>query len=98
MKPIEYPMGVTMALAAPIAAAPVPKKGDKEAPAKPGPGHLMLMGTSCLFGAAEATVKMFSGDKSGSWIADFQAESCKAADAVTPVGGFLLKKGMAQEA
>jgi len=98
LKPIEYPMGVTMALAAPIAAAPVPKKGDKEAPAKPGPGHLMLMGTSCLFGAAEATVKMFSGDKSGSWIADFQAESCKAADAVTPVGGFLLKKGMAQEA
>jgi len=38
LKPIEYPMGVTMALAAPIAAAPAIKKGDKEAPVKPGPG------------------------------------------------------------
>ena len=98
LKPIEYPLGVTMALAAPpMAAAPVPKKGDKDAPAKPGPGHMMLMGPALIFGAAEATAKLFSSEKgSGSWIGDFKAESCKAADAVTPVGGFFLKKGMAE--
>jgi len=98
LKPIEYPMGVTMALAAPIAAAPAIKKGDKEAPVKPGPGHFMLMGPAMLFGAADATVRMFSAEKGSSWVADFQTQSCKAADAVTPVGGFLLKKTMAQEA
>lgn len=103
LKPIEYPLGVTMELAPPVAAAsvgPVPKKGDKDAPARPGPGHLMLMGPALIFGAAEATAKLFDPSKkgSGSWVADFQAESCKAADAVTPVGGFILKKGIAQEA
>jgi len=103
LKPIEYPLGVTMELAAPVATAsvgPAPKKGDKEAPARPGPGHLMLMGPALIFGAAEATAKLFDPAKkgSGSWVADFQAESCKAADAVTPVGGYFLKKGIAQEA
>jgi hypothetical protein len=34
----------------------------------------------------------------GSWIADFKADSCAAAEAVTPVGGCILKKSMAQEA
>jgi hypothetical protein len=103
LKPIEYPLGVTMALAAPVptaAVGPAPKKGDKEAPARPGPAHLMLMGPALIFGAAEATAKLFdpANKGSGSWVADFKAESCKAADAVTPVGGFLLKKGIAQEA
>jgi len=85
---------------APVVAAPVPvKKGDKEDPVRPGPGHLMLMGHALIFGAAGATVKLFSSEQSeGSWIADFKADSCAAAEAVTPVGGCILKKSMAQEA
>ena len=103
LKPIEYPMGTVMALAPPAAvagAAPAPKKGDQEAPAKPGPGHLMLMAPALLFGAAEATAKLLTNDdqSKGSWVSDFKAQSCRAADAVTPVGGFLLKRGMENKA
>ena len=50
---------------APMVAAPVPvKKGDKEDPVRPGPGHLMLMGHALIFGAAGATVKLFSSEQS----------------------------------
>ena len=75
-------------------------KGDQEAPAKPGPGHLMLMAPALLFGAAEATAKLLTNDdqSKGSWVSDFKAQSCRAADAVTPVGGFLLKRGMENKA
>ena len=69
LAPIQWPLGVTglhadMQLAAPVA-APVPKKkGDKEDPARPGPGHMMLMGPALIFGAAEATVKLFRSEQS----------------------------------
>jgi hypothetical protein len=50
----------------------------------------------CAPGATEATAKMLMRrEDSSSWMADFQNGSCKAADAVTPVGGFLLKKTLA---
>ena len=133
LEPIVYPE-----LALPMAtAAPAPKKGAKEAPARPGPGHMLLMGPALIFGelfhpsnpslplldtgttlcdrrrrghrthtfspriicapgATEATAKMLMRrEDSSSWMADFQNGACKAADAVTPVGGFLLKKTLA---
>ena len=55
-----------------------------------------MIAPALLFGAAEATAKLL-GSKSESWLEDFKAESCKAADAVTPVGGFLMKQGMAHK-
>jgi len=62
------------------------------------PGHLLLMSHSLLFGLASATSSMISdvvngkGDALDKFNGNFKAESAAAAESVTPVGGYVLRK------
>ena len=62
------------------------------------PGHLLLMSHSLLFGLASATSSMISdvvngkGDALDKFNGNFKAESAAAAESVTPVGGYMLRK------
>mmetsp|Transcript_44177 Transcript_44177/g.70998 ORF Transcript_44177/g.70998 Transcript_44177/m.70998 type:complete len:231 (+) Transcript_44177:3-695(+) len=62
-------------------------------PSKPNPGHLLLCGHACLLGAMTATTHVLSGKSDvAKWNASFQKESSAAADSMTPVGGFVLRR------
>jgi len=54
------------------------------------PGHLLLCGHACLMGAIEATGKLLSTGDAGAWSSDFASASRAAADAVSPVTGFVV--------
>lgn len=62
---------------------------------KSSPGHIMMMGHACIFGALSATKDVASnamqGDFSVSWNSRFRDKSTEACEAVTPVGGYMLK-------
>jgi len=62
---------------------------------KSSPGHVILMGHAMLFGALSATKDVadhaVKGDFSVSWSSRFSKASKEACDAVTPVGGYVLK-------
>mmetsp|Transcript_19192 Transcript_19192/g.52984 ORF Transcript_19192/g.52984 Transcript_19192/m.52984 type:complete len:237 (-) Transcript_19192:216-926(-) len=96
LKPIVYPE-VSQALAAPVVAS-AEVQGAPTKAARPSPGHLMLMGHACIFGAIEATAKLASGllsgdkDKASSWSEDFASSATAAAGAVTPVGQYILRE------
>mmetsp|Transcript_48098 Transcript_48098/g.75117 ORF Transcript_48098/g.75117 Transcript_48098/m.75117 type:complete len:88 (+) Transcript_48098:167-430(+) len=59
-------------------------------PARPSPGHLVMCGHALTFGAISATISSLTEGKK--WGEAFRTESCKAADAITPVGGFVLSQ------
>jgi hypothetical protein len=72
------------------AAAPAPGKGSQEKPCRPTPGHLLLMGHACVFGALEATGKLVTSGDFDAFVEDFKKSSISGAKAVTPVGGYVL--------
>jgi len=55
------------------------------------PGHVMLMGHAMIFGALSATKEVVDSGFSLSWNKSFRNNSTQACQAVTPVGGYLLK-------
>ena len=77
---------------APVAPAAVPAagKGSQEKPCRPTPGHLLLMGHACVFGALEATGKLVTSGDFDAFVEDFKKSSISGAKAVTPVGGYVL--------
>jgi len=72
------------------AAAPAAGKGSQEKPCRPTPGHLLLMGHACVFGALEATGKLVTSGDFDAFVEDFKKSSISGAKAVTPVGGYVL--------
>jgi len=93
LKPIEYPASAE--LAAPIVAAAPAKAGSLAKPARPTPGHFVLMAPAALFGAAEATLsKLSNPEETRDWTTLFAEKTTAAASAVTPVGGYILKSAL----
>jgi len=66
--------------------------GESEKTVTASPGHLMMLGHASLFGAAQATWKMVCSGKVEQWGSDFQKASCEAADAASPVGGYVMRQ------
>jgi len=97
LKPIQYPVFPELAPPAAVVTPETVHNKDVK-PTRSSPGHLLLMGHACLFGAAEATSKLAEGLLSGrsdslsAWKADFSASSAKAATAVSPAGAAVLDK------
>mmetsp|Transcript_23707 Transcript_23707/g.77177 ORF Transcript_23707/g.77177 Transcript_23707/m.77177 type:complete len:89 (+) Transcript_23707:584-850(+) len=83
-------MQTKMALAAPVAASEL--GGAQVKKSRPSPGHFILMGHAMLYGivSASTNAKVLCGEES--WTNCFKQCSTEAADAITPVGGFLLKE------
>jgi len=75
--------------AAPLKAAP----GKKATPASP--GHLLMCGHACLLGAMEATGKLVQKQDAKNWLSawkdDFSSASTAAAEATSPVGGYVMR-------
>mmetsp|Transcript_33354 Transcript_33354/g.48741 ORF Transcript_33354/g.48741 Transcript_33354/m.48741 type:complete len:355 (+) Transcript_33354:14-1078(+) len=64
-------------------------KGGKTARASP--GHVMLMGHAIIFGALSATKEVVDSGFAISWNDRFRNNSAEACEAVTPIGGYVLK-------
>ncbi|EKX39283.1 hypothetical protein GUITHDRAFT_165022 [Guillardia theta CCMP2712] len=77
-------------LAAPIAVSGVEVPKPQAKPVRPSPGHLLFCGHALAFGAVSATMQLINGEKKD-WRATFESESSKAANAITPVGGYVLQ-------
>lgn len=58
---------------------------------RPTPAHLALAAHALVYGCLSATGKLLSGKGKG-WGQDFASDSADAADTVTPIGGYVLKK------
>ena len=87
-----FSVGSTTAseLAAPLV---VPGVAEKEAPdrgVRPTPAHFLMTAHALTFGVLSATGKLLQGDEAG-WAQNFAKDSTEAADAVTPLGGYILK-------
>mmetsp|Transcript_27381 Transcript_27381/g.67584 ORF Transcript_27381/g.67584 Transcript_27381/m.67584 type:complete len:234 (+) Transcript_27381:351-1052(+) len=81
--------------AAAVGHAPAPTEAKSQ---RPTPGAFMLCAHACILGAAEATTS-FAADpfKEGAlkrWSEDFARNATANADAVTPVGGVMLREAL----
>ena len=73
--------------AAPAEQAAVAQK----APSRASPAHVMVMGPALVLGAWSATSEAVASGFSTSWKDSFCENSKEACNAVSPVGGYLLK-------
>jgi hypothetical protein len=64
----------------------------KSVTARASPGHAMLMGHALVFGALSATKEVVESGFVQSWDERFRNNAAAACEAVTPVGGYVLKK------
>ena len=60
---------------------------------RPSPAHLALAAHAMVYGCLSATGKLLSGEGKG-WGEDFTSDSADAADTMTPIGGYVLKKAL----
>ncbi|EKX38648.1 hypothetical protein GUITHDRAFT_165146 [Guillardia theta CCMP2712] len=65
-------------------------KQNKPTPASP--GHLLLCGHAFILGAAEATVEAIKTGDVSKWEENFKGASNAAANAVSPVGGYIMSE------
>lgn len=94
-------MHPTMALAAPLPSPALEggrdeakegvREGEGPKPSRASLSHVMLMGHACLYGAITALVDEGVQKGEVSWRERFETNATRAAEAVTPVGGALLK-------
>ena len=87
-------MASTQQLSAPFlsCSAPVDQGADgQRKPSRASPAHVMVMGPALVLGAWTATKEAIGNGFSKSWSESFCESSKEAANAVSPVGGYLLK-------
>jgi len=82
-------------LAAPIAFTAMEHKKPQNKAVRATPAHFMMTAHALTFGALSATSKLINGESKG-WSKDFKADSSKAADTITPIGGYVLKSAFEQ--
>ena len=96
---------------APVAPVPAPVPiGPANKPAEPlalkaGPGHVYVCGHACILGAWHATKRATQNCLAGNrpadfrnvWEEEFTSYSQAAADAMTPIGGYMLRGGGSAE-
>jgi len=88
-------MAPSQQLSAPVALAtanPESATATHSQTARASPGHVMLMGHALVFGALSATKEVMESGFAESWKERFAENSSAACQAVTPVGGYVLKK------
>mmetsp|Transcript_62899 Transcript_62899/g.150497 ORF Transcript_62899/g.150497 Transcript_62899/m.150497 type:complete len:139 (+) Transcript_62899:1-417(+) len=77
------PLAPTKALAVIPEGAPAPLDAAGAKLARPSPGHLLMMAHACTLAAVEGVLKMD--------LSNFSAEAAANAQAVTPIGGAVLR-------
>mmetsp|Transcript_108693 Transcript_108693/g.162592 ORF Transcript_108693/g.162592 Transcript_108693/m.162592 type:complete len:229 (-) Transcript_108693:397-1083(-) len=92
------------ALAPPALAQTGEISEEVKAPAKPvsaSPGHYVLCGQAAILGALTATGKLLEPSQEGvlsAWEKNFKKATQEAAEALSPVGGHIMRQHILQEA
>ena len=76
--------------AVPVLAPGVEEKETADRGVRPTPAHFLMTAHALTFGMLSATGKLLQGDEAD-WAKNFANDSTEAADAVTPLGGYILK-------